>query len=94
MNAKDTIAGLIIGAATGVALGMLFAPKKGKDTRKALLDNSSDYLDRFGDDIKLSIENKLDKYWNKSSDRAEKRAQRQIEEVKKEIAAIKAGGKS
>lgn len=90
MNAKDTIAGLIIGAATGVAVGLLFAPKKGKETRQAIADTGSDYFDKFSDDFKTSFEDKLDKILKKNSSRAEERARRQIEEVKKEIEQIKA----
>lgn len=90
MKSKDTLAGLIIGAATGVAFGLLFAPRKGKDTRKALVENGGDYLERFSDDIKLSIEDKLDNFLTKNSTKAEERAKKQIEEVKKEIASIKA----
>lgn len=87
---KKTLAGLAIGAAAGLAIGVLFAPKTGKDTRKALAKNGGDYFDKFSDDIKISIEDQLDRVMNKNSDRAEKRAKKQIEEVKKQIASIKA----
>jgi len=90
MDTKKAIGGLIIGAVTGVALGLLFAPGRGKDTRKAIAKTSSDYLEKFGDEFKSSFEEQLDKILKKNTERAEERARKQIEEVKKEIARIKA----
>lgn len=90
MDNKKTIGGLIIGAATGVALGLLFAPRKGKETREAIAQNSNEYFEKFGEDFKNSFEDQLDKILKRSSSRAEERAKKQIEEVKKEIEQIKA----
>jgi len=90
MSTKKAIGGLIIGAVTGVALGLLFAPKRGKETREAIAKTSGEYLDKFGDDFKYTVEEQLDKILRKNTERAEARARKQIEEVKKEIARIKA----
>lgn len=90
MNSKKTIGGLIIGAAAGIAVGLLFAPKKGKDTRESLAKSGNNYLDRVSDDLKSSFEEQLDRVLKKSSERNEERAKKQIEEVKREIAQIKA----
>lgn len=89
MKAKDTIAGLIIGAATGLALGLLFAPRKGSETREAIAKTSGDYFDRISDDVKSTVESTMDKFMKKNSSRAEERARRQIEEVKRELEKIK-----
>lgn len=89
MENKKTIGALILGTATGVALGLLFAPKRGKDTREELLQSGNDYFDKFNDDFKASFESQLDKMLTKSSSRAEDRAKKQIEEVKREIEQIK-----
>lgn len=90
MSIKNTFTGLILGAATGVVLGMLFAPRKGSETREVLAKTGGDYYDKLSEDIKSTVEEQLDKYLRNSSTRAEERAKRQIEEVKKEIARIKA----
>lgn len=89
MNTKKAIGGIIIGAVTGVALGLLFAPKRGSETRKAIADTGSEYLDKFSEEFKSSFEDKLDNILKKNSQRAEERARKQIEEVKREIARIK-----
>ena len=41
-NSRKVIGGLLIGAAIGGALGILFAPDKGSKTRKNILDQSED----------------------------------------------------
>lgn len=89
MNTKKAIGGIIIGAVTGVALGLLFAPKRGSETRKAIAETGSEYLDKFSDEFKSNFEDKLDNILKKNSQRAEERARKQIEEVKREIARIK-----
>ena len=41
MNKKSTGVGkFVVGAAVGAALGMLFAPKSGKETRKAITEKT------------------------------------------------------
>jgi len=89
MNSKDTILGILVGAAAGATLGLLFAPRKGSETRKALAENGEEYFDKFTEDIKDTLDEKLNKYFSKNSSRAEEKAKEQIEEVKREIAKIK-----
>jgi gas vesicle protein len=44
MKAGKILLGILSGAAAGAALGMLFAPKKGTDTRKSIADRSNEYM--------------------------------------------------
>ena len=44
MKAGKMILGILSGAAAGAAVGMLFAPKKGADTRKRIADRSNEYM--------------------------------------------------
>ena len=44
MKAGKVLLGVISGAAAGAAVGMLFAPKKGSDTRKQIADRSNEYV--------------------------------------------------
>jgi ferritin-like metal-binding protein YciE/gas vesicle protein len=43
-----SVAGLLIGAAAGVAVGMLLAPSAGNDSRKKILDGANSLLDQLG----------------------------------------------
>ncbi|MUP47166.1 YtxH domain-containing protein [Gramella sp. BOM4] len=44
MKSGKLLVGLLSGAALGAAAGLLFAPKKGKDTRKAISDKGDEYI--------------------------------------------------
>lgn len=44
MKAGKFILGILSGAAAGAAMGMLFAPKKGSDTRRRIADRSNEYV--------------------------------------------------
>jgi gas vesicle protein len=46
-NTGKLIGALILGAAIGGALGILFAPDKGSETRKKLLANGDDLSEAF-----------------------------------------------
>lgn len=55
-DTKKLIGGLIAGAAVGIAVGLLLAPRSGQKTRKKLLNSSV----RMKDDVMSSVEDSLD----------------------------------
>lgn len=44
MKAGKILLGILSGAAAGAAVGMLFAPKKGSETRRQIADRSNDVV--------------------------------------------------
>ena len=44
MKAGKLLLGLVSGAAAGAVLGLLYAPKKGTETRKTIADTSNSYI--------------------------------------------------
>ncbi len=50
-NTSRIILGFVAGAAVGAALGILFAPDKGVETRKKLKQKIADLEDRIKEDI-------------------------------------------
>lgn len=61
---KNGIAKFIAGAAVGVGLGILFAPKKGSETRKDLKNKIDELLNKAknidAEDVKEMIEDKIE----------------------------------
>ena len=51
MGAGKIITGVLVGAAVGSVLGVLFAPDKGSKTRKKLLKQQNDFKDSLKDKI-------------------------------------------
>lgn len=60
---KSGLGKFLLGAGIGVGLGILFAPKSGKETRKELKEKMDDLLEKAREikveDVKATIENKV-----------------------------------
>lgn len=46
MTTEDFMKGLIIGGVAGLALGILYAPKSGKETRQQITDSTEELLNK------------------------------------------------
>jgi gas vesicle protein len=58
-NTNDTgkiIAALLVGAVVGGALGILFAPAKGSDTRKKIMGATGDFTDSLKEKFEEFLE--------------------------------------
>jgi gas vesicle protein len=60
-NMKNTILAFMAGAAAGIALGILFAPGKGSETRKKL----AGYKKKMSKEMKKQFEDKVTEWENK-----------------------------
>lgn len=56
MNTGKAITGILAGIASGLVLGVLFAPQKGKDTRKKMIRKGEDFADAIDDRIDRKFE--------------------------------------
>lgn len=60
MTTAKAVLGVLAGMVAGAALGVLFAPGKGVETRKRIAKKSEDIVDSF-DDLADSVEEKIEK---------------------------------
>jgi gas vesicle protein len=70
-NIGKTVGALLLGAAIGGALGILFAPDKGSRTRKKLMAKGEDLTDAMKDkfeDFMDSVKDEIEEAKNKASE--------------------------
>ncbi len=75
MNTSKILLGFIAGAAVGGALGLLFAPDKGTETRRKIAEKSNDVADSLKDkfnDFVDGIKDKFSSVKDEAEDVAEK----------------------
>ena len=94
MKSGKLLIGLISGAAAGAVAGLLFAPKKGADTRKKIAHSKDNYLkdakhrlDEFSDNLNHKVEALKAKGKAKASS---SKSEEKINEAKAEMHELKA----
>ncbi|QSS98122.1 YtxH domain-containing protein [Psychroflexus sp. ALD_RP9] len=71
-NTGNTIIALLTGATIGAGLGLLYAPKSGKETRKDLKDGANDLKDSLSSQYD-DISHQLADFTNRTKNDIEKR---------------------
>lgn len=89
MKSGKLLLGLISGAAAGAVVGLLYAPKKGIETRKAIGQKSDDYLkgaNRSINDFTDSINHKVEALRSKTkANLSGSKSKEKINEAKAEM---------
>lgn len=88
MSSGKIVTGIMIGAAAGAILGVLFAPDKGSTTRKKIAKKSSDLKDSVKDKVNDLVDS-IAAHFETAADSAEDL----IEKGKQRTAAMKADAK-
>lgn len=78
---KKLIGGLLVGAAVGAVLGILFAPDKGTETRKKMAKKAEDLGDELKNkftEAKETFRNKYEKIKTEAEDIMEQESRGQV----------------
>lgn len=94
MKSGKMLLGLLSGAAAGAALGLLFAPKKGTETRKAISKTGDDYLEgarKNFNEFSDSLSHKVDALKSKTkAGLSNTKTEQKVNEAKASIHEMKA----
>lgn len=84
MSSSKIITGVLIGAAAGAILGILFAPDKGSDTRMKISKKGGDLKENLKSTINDLVDSIADNFEN-----AKNEAENMVEEGKENVASAK-----
>lgn len=96
MKNNNVLLGIFGGVAVGAALGILFAPAKGSETRKKIADKGNDLKDNFKDSLS-KLTDKISKSVEGFKDEAQDliaEAEQKIKEEKTNLENLKDINKS
>lgn len=88
MSAGKSILGILAGAAVGAAIGILYAPERGEETRKKISTKSrefSDNMEKKFNSLSSTVNEKLESIKNEVAQRAKKNSER--EEIVEEMSS-------
>lgn len=89
MSKKKGLGGLLAGVALGAGLGVLFAPKEGKETRRELKEKMDDLLKKAKEtdkeEVKENIENKINEIKAELKDLDKEKVKKIAKEKAKDI---------
>ncbi len=79
----DWVKGLLIGGLVGVIVGLLYAPKSGRETRDDLSDKAKDIAGKLKDEYDVAFEKSKTAYENllKKLKEVEARAEKKAREI-------------
>jgi gas vesicle protein len=85
-NSRDLLTGLLIGGLIGAALGILYAPKSGKETRDEITGKAKELVDKAKEEYEKAIEKSKSAYESavKHLKRSEISERGKVEEVASE----------
>ncbi|HMH32027.1 MAG TPA: YtxH domain-containing protein [Puia sp.] len=82
MNASKVLLSFVAGAAVGAALGVLFAPDKGVETRRRISEKSNDMASSLKDNFNDFVDGIKDKFTS-AKDEAENAAEKGLSKLNK-----------